>query len=80
MQSSRVVVVFAEFAAGLPVVAAPRREPTPVKVWPSRLAVNEAGGWRCFERSVAASGRTLALVRPRRSESGGPERAPTATP
>jgi len=31
-----------------------------------------------FERSVAASGRTLALVRPRRNESGGPERALTA--
>ena len=34
----------------------------------------------CFERSVAASGRTLALVRPRRSESGGPDRARPATP
>ncbi len=32
------------------------------------------------ERSVAASGRTLALVRPRRNESGGPERGPTVIP
>ena len=31
--------------------------------------------WNCFKRSVAASGRTLALVRPRRSESGGPDSA-----